>query len=354
MAFPRRASVLALAAIGLAACTTPNPPRPDGVPGAVHFLVAMQQPGGLFRYGYDLETGAPLPGDNIVRQAGAAFGLADYYACSRDASVRRPLIAALEALVRLSIPVDGGGWLVSADGSSERAFAGASALALLTELRFYRTSGDGRFATVRQAWAQGLLSLEIDGAGFRQTPAASQGSGYYNGEIWLALAYLEATKGDPGLSQRLSGIDRALMGIYGDRPAIGFYHWGAMAADVRFARSGEVRFARFAAEQTRAFLDRLRPEVNPNANACYALEGLIPALGLLDPGGADKDLHDRVRGRIEAELAKLPALQVAAARPEFAGAFRGGLDRPDIRIDHTQHCLSALIRARQTGLADGP
>ena len=37
---------------------------------------------------------------------------------------------------------------------------------------------------------------------------------------------------------------------------------------------------------------------------------------------------------------------IAPEIPRYAGAFINGLDRPDIRIDFTQHCLSALIKTR--------
>jgi hypothetical protein len=59
--------------------------------------------------------------------------------------------------------------------------AGTVALALLAELVYANASGDNRFADLRSAWLQGLLSLRIPGGGFRQTPVSIDDADYYNG-----------------------------------------------------------------------------------------------------------------------------------------------------------------------------
>ncbi|MGF1639983.1 MAG: hypothetical protein ACFCUO_03455 [Rhodospirillales bacterium] len=331
---------------------------------AAAHLRSVQQPSGLFAYGFDFATRTPLAGDNIVRQAGAAYALAEYYSFGRDDGVRASLIAALGALTVRSIAFAGGA-LVSADGTPGGARAGATALALLAELHFFRAAGDGRFADMRDAWERGLRALWRPGEGFRAGPGSRRTSDYFNGEIWLALAFLEATTEEPALAAWLVGVDGDLTAIYDRAPAIGFFHWGVMAAAERHARTGDAKLAAFARDQTRAYLRDLRPRMHATANTCYALEGLVTVRGLSDDGNAD-GFDGWLDRRIEAELAKNLDLMIRPGRPplvgegggsfvsvdlgRYRGAFLAGGDRAFTRIDHTQHCLSALVRALRFGI----
>lgn len=331
---------------------------------AARHLLAVQDKEGMFPYGYDFSTRSPVAGDNIVRRAGGAFALAEFYAHSKDDTFRPGVMAAIQALAVRSIVIAGGA-VVSADGSAGGALTGATALALLAELHAYRTSGDGRFAAVREAWRRGLRNLWQPGVGFRASPSSSETSDYFNGEAWLALAYLEATTEDASLVDWLADVDHDLMVRYAQAPSIGFYHWGVMAAGERYARTGDRRFRDFALEQTRAFLDVLRPEMHPDNNTCYALEGLLTARRLAadDPANG---LAAALDPRLDAELRKNLRLQIGSgfagdggqSWPSIAvedferyrGAFLAGRARAFTRIDHTQHCLSALIRAERIQL----
>ncbi len=368
---PQRLTLAVVAAV-VAGGTTVGPAlgckalQPAAERAAAH-LRAVQEPSGLFRYGFDFAARAPIAGDNIVRQAGAAYALAEYYAHGKDHALRDGLIAALNAFAARSIAFADGG-LVSADGTPSGARTGATALALLAELHFYRTSGDGRYRSLRGVWERGLRTLWRPREGFRLTPKTRRTSDYFNGQIWLALAYLEATTEDPGLAEWLAEVDRDLMEIYNRAPAIGFYHWGVMAAAERYARSGVHRLRDFVLRQTGAYLRELRPQMHPTANTCYALEGLVTARGLAASGPKDALLPVLDR-RIEVELAKNLGLQIASGSSRLPdggstpltaedidrhrGAFLAGRDRPFTRIDHTQHCLSALVRAERFDVCPG-
>jgi hypothetical protein len=332
---------------------------------AAAHLHTVQEPSGLFRYGFDFAARKALDGDNIVRQAGTAYALGEYYAHSRDPATYEVLVAALTALAARTIAVADGG-LVSADSTPKGARTGATALAMLAELYLYRTSGDGRFARVRAIWKRGLRAMWLPGEGFRRTPRSRRTSDYFNGEIWLALAYLEATVEDPSLADWLGQVDRDLMARYRLEPTIGFYHWGVMAAAARFERTADPELRVFALRQTEVYLRVLRPRVHPTANTCYALEGLVTVRALAGDA-ADRALITVLDRRIAAEFAKNLALQVfplsadrrdrrpegfhAADQEREHGAFLAGSNRPFSRIDHTQHCLSAVVRADRFGIS---
>lgn len=348
------ACLLPFAGAGQAA--QPSPPADAPVALAIAHMLAVQREDGLFAYDFDFVRNGATGENNVVRQAGAAFALGEYYADSHDPDLREPLRRALNALSLLSID-SGGGKLVSRNGELNGVKAGTTALTLLTELHYYRTSGDGRFEQARHDWLRGLLSLRASGKGFRRGPLSEKASPYYNGEIWLALALHAQTFADPDVAAVLPRVDDDMMAIYGAAPHIGFFHWGATAAARRYEATGDPRFAAFAAAQARHYIDEMRPQVKPHANTCYALEGLIPALTLVPPGD---ELGPRLRARIEAEMTKIRGFQImpgqtsldlgdgvtltSPALGRFAGAFLAGRKRPSTRIDFTQHCVAALLR----------
>ena len=366
---------------------------------AAEHLVGAQLSSGLFHYDFDFIVGGPSTSDHMARQAGTAYGLAEYYLHTKHDTVRRAIEAALSKFGALSLPIgkgtvqtalekirllsipfgryklrvmldrlgllyeaEGDGKLVSSDDDYGNALAGTTALALLTELHYFRATGDARFAELRAGWLEGLLHLRIPGRGFKESPTSIEESPYFNGETWLALAFYNGTfPEDEATAAMLPDLDDYLMEKYTGVPQIGFYHWGAMAAAVRFATTSDNRFADFAREQARQFLDDLRPEVHPGVNSCYSVEGLSAAAATLRASGHnDTYMINRIGARIRAEMKKNRALQILPGQqrlklgggaylasprlPVYVGAFLAGVNRPYTRIDYTQHCLAAMIK----------
>ena len=339
--------------------------EPSALTRAVDALLAVQKDEGLFAYDFDFVRGKSSKRNSIVRQAGTVYALAEYYGYSRDERLREPLRRALKALGRVSVEF-GGGAGVSKDGSVAGIRVGAIALTLLAEAYYFRASGDGRFEPVRRAWIRGMLALQRPGAGFKRAPGAEVESPYYNGEVWLALALLARTFEDREIDRALAEVEPYLMATYGREPHIGFFHWGLMAASMRWRATGDSRYADFLRDQVRHYLQVLRPKLNPNANTCYALEGMFPAL---EPIGTDEALQAALRSRVQREFQKILGFQIRPAQDrldlgdgtvlisprlqDYVGAFVAGRKRPSTRIDFTQHCISALIKARVHALDAG-
>ena len=354
---------VAMVAAGLQGCATPD----DGgtaMTRAADFMIEVQQPNGLFAYEFNLSEGVWTERDNVVRQAGAAYGLAEYFVHTRDPRAGAALRRSLRALSDRSRPLAEGYLVASEDGRNRTGNTGATALALLAELQYYRGSGDGRFEASRMAWAKGLVFLNAPGRGFYRSAGRPEESHYYNGEAWLALAYLQATVPDRALARRLEAIDDYMIATYGPTPHIGFFHWGAMAAQVRYEDTGDPRFIDFAAGQSLAYLDDLRPKVKKGSNSCYAVEGLAAARDVVDADESRAVIGARLAERIDAEMAKNLQLQIGPTQlatnvgflraiGELNGAFAAGERRKTLRIDHTQHCLSALVKMDRTQLGSG-
>jgi hypothetical protein len=366
---------------------------------AVDYLLGSQLPSGFFRYDFDFLADKSVEGDNIVRQAGAGYILAEYYLQARDRRVRLAIEATLKASAGLSLPIGksmwqsalehtgllslpigryklragldrmsllylarGGGKVISQDGRYGTAYTGATAVALLAELQYYQATTDNRFGDLRSAWVKGLMSLWIPGRGFRITPDSIDDSPFFDGEVWLALAYHhELFPGDQSVAVLLKSLDGYLMKRYASEVATGFYQWGTMAAARRFTATADARYVSFIRTQARTFLGAPRRDPWRGDNSCADMEGLATAARVLraqkDP---DRALLERLQVRLDEEMENNRRLQIPpnATRMTFAdgvyvssprlrelsGAFLAGRFRSHTRIDDTLHCVSALIK----------
>ena len=372
---------------------------------AVNHWLAVQKPSGFMPYGFDFladKESEPntMSGANLTRQAGTASALADYYAMTKDQRARTAVQRFLSAFGRHSLPIgksrvqalvestrllslpfgrykihsalnrlgllydkEGPGKVLSPNGEYSKAYTGAAALALLTELRYSQTSGDNSFAGLRRAWLEGLIALRIPGDGFRQQPTSIDPTPYFDGESWLALAeYHRAFPQDRRVGEFLADVDDALMNKYGGAKTIAFFHWGTMAAAARYADTKDKKFLDFIKAQTDSFLDRKRNQVNMH-NTCASVEGVADALGaLLSSGDGDGELAAQARGWVATEMQKAKQLQIqpgqkelvfsnariiAPRMKEFAGSFRRGVYSAYTQVDLTQHCVSAMVKLKR-------
>ena len=373
-----------------------------------HWLVAQASDGRL-PYGFDLladkSTGpATHPVIELARQAGSFYVWSEYYRLTRDDRLREPLKRALHALAKRSIPLgksraqtwleatrilsipvgrwrlnaalnrmnllyeaEGSGKVVSPDGRHTNAHTTTLAFALLTELAYSAAASDEQFASLRHAWFGALGMLRIPGNGFRQTPDSIEESDYSNGEAWLAIAaYCERHPHERCMSL-LADVDVAMLAHYSDRSSIAFYHWGAMAALRRYATTRDARFIDFLESQTRYFATSVRPRLQHDDNNCSAVEGVAATLAAFRRAGKEGTQEStELRAWLERELEKMPALQVQPGQKhmklggevrllvprlsEFSGAFLAGIYAPQVRVDLTAHCLSALMIVEREGV----
>jgi hypothetical protein len=371
-----------------------------------------QKPSGFFPYGFDFLKDHESEPDtmsaaNLTRQAGAAATLADYYALTGDQRTRSAIVKLLTAFGRHSLPIgkspsqalveesrllsipfgryklrnalerfgllfgkSGPGRVLSPTSDYGKAYTGATALALLTELRYAQASRDDSYAGLRNAWLQGLMALWVPGEGFRQYPTSVDTTPFFDGEAWRALAeYHRAYPHDRRVNDLLPKVDAALMKSYGGEFKLAFFHWGAMAAAARYADTRDPKFLAFVRAQTRAFLYQ-RKDSADNDNNCAWVEGLADALGaLLSAGEGDSELAGRARAWVAAEMHKTQQLQIqpkqqdivfsnarifAPRMQHYAGCFRSGIYAASTQVDFTGHCVSAMLKLqRNAGIRTG-
>ena len=330
---------------------------------AAAYIARSQRADGSFAYEYDFALGRYLDDDHIVRQAGAGFGLAEYLATSAISSprLREHVERAIDFLHGRSISY-GGGQVVSGDATLAGAESGATALAILTELNYFEATHDGRYAALRRGWLHGLMPLLRPAGGFAIRPGASEESPFYNGEIWLALArYVRLLPRDLDAQTMLKEAEEYFIQQYTRTPDLSFFHWGLLAAAVRYETTREQRFVEFISMQGWLFTHYLHPDIFPDSNTCADVEGIAAGARALKLAGLASDpgylaLAERARGELQKSLglqllpgnirdrlpgrSNLPDDELA----RFAGAFLNGRLLPQSRIDSTQHCLSALIK----------
>ena len=329
---------------------------------AAEHMRRVQLENGLFLYEIDLVSGFVSEDNSLVRQAGAVYSLAEYYAHSADAQALDTAGRALTAFRDLTIDVPTGGQLISPDGGLEGIKSGATALALLAVLYLEKGQGKpGDFALLRENWLKGLLGVRNSDAGFGRSPVSSKESPYYNGEAWLALSVYEMLYPGHLPDGVMDSLDRYMAATYGSALDKGFFHWGAMASSIRYETTRDGRHLEFGSRLSGFYLDATR-RIRAEYNTCYVVEGLAAMLRAHNLAGdkADLAMKARIEDRVHGEMRKNLTFQVQdgnirtdRARIESValelnpGAFRNGLYRYQTRIDFTQHCLAALVKMAQ-------
>lgn len=337
---------------------------------AVHYFQFAQKDDGLFVYEFDFLASAQQPDENIVRQAGAGFALGQLLNWQPGHKVAQSVLnKALAAYARLSNS-KGIGMLVDTQG---RVPTGATALALLGGLYYYRATGNDQFKKDLQQWSQSLLSLHNAGKGLRRSPTSAKEDDYYNGEGWLALSmFHEVFPQDKQVAEVLGQLDSYFLETYTQKPSISFYHWAMMAAEMRYKQTGENRFLKFMIEQTEWVLEKKVGKFHAERNQCYLAEGLIAVLHAL-PVNAYENLRNRLVARLNQEMDKALSMQIKEGQQSlvfpkgvrldvpylsrYRGAFLNNAHSSRTRVDYTQHCLSALVRRQelaQKGISQRP
>lgn len=395
-------SLLLIPIIGHPARAESSLDLPATMQQTVRSMLHSQLESGLFPYGFDFETGKELESgeissSNLIRQAGTASSLADYLLTHPNPAVASSVQKALSFFVARSLPIESpaiyawlngsrvlslpfgqrtlqralnaAGWLyrpagpgivISPDATYKRATTGILSLVLLTEIRYAQATGDQTFAGQREGWLSALRDLRIDGVGFRGNPESLEGSDYYNGEAWFALAtYARLHPNASELEPFLTKLDDDLMKRYAGYHSRGFYHWGALAAAERYAATRNPKFLKYLKQQTDLYFDHLG-QYGRNANLCSEMEGLSATLTTLkNAGEGGTHRASEIREWLLGETQKLKSLQIQPGQiallredgtvlhspqlREYVGHFRWGLFRPEFRIDASQHCLSAML-----------
>jgi hypothetical protein len=339
------------------------------------YLAVQQNEAGDFVYEYDWVNRRVLPGNNLVRQAGATWALALGYARDRSPRVERALRRALTFFDRISLTRPSGARFFRL-AHTDKGGLGAVALVALSEIDYLRAGGLSaeEAASHRQSldgYVQFLLEAQTAEGLFcaKYTGEAGQPFGppspYADGEALLALARMARHLGRQDLRDTLVRTAAATYARHvrdaaaeGDSDEIkGFYQWGTMAY-FELLETGWEPFRPYA----ETILDLADWMIDVHAirdhrhNTAYALEGLIPAMVVARERG-DRAREEKLACAARGTLQELSTWQVGGpvadafidrqVEPEARaiGGVQNGPDDPVLRVDVTQHQMHAVMMA---------
>jgi len=330
------------------------------------YLLRAQRPDGGFVYEYDASKDEYSGADHIVRQLATTWMLAQliprYGAPYREAVTRGvPYIYA--RLRRASVDDD----RVVVSDDVHGTLLGSLAFALLT---FLATEDDGVKDLARDL-AETILSLQREDGGFHtELPAATRADAedFFPGEAMLALMYLHARYPDPRYPDALCRALPYYRAYFRRRPSSAFVTWQLAAYARLFGVTGDRAHADFAFELADSivplqhvgadvpypdYVGGYRSRGAPGIPSATFNEGVLEAYDLAQRTGDRERAARYQRAGLLAALFTL-RLQVTDAnayymrRPDRAlGAFRMSLTDGALRIDHTQHALSSLLKAER-------
>jgi hypothetical protein len=340
------------------------------------WLFRMNGVKGRFLYGYLPALKKELEGDNFLRQAGAACALAR---AARLTGEERYAARATQAILALLAetaldPADAHVRYTTLPPAAVNRLGAAALLVLaIHELPAPQADlldwSDQLCAYIRkQARANGALA---PGTGDRGSQAEDAINAYPGLALYALLRSLEHRPAD----WKLALVRKALpyyRAWWREHRNMAFVAGHAAAWAEAYARGHDKAFADFVHEMADWLCglqySRIEPrrllwyggfmtyqgrpvETSPGVEAaCYA-EALVQACRTAREAG-DVARHDRYKEAVERSLQFLATLQYTDAstqhfaawyRPRIVGAFHATHEDGNLRIDHTEHAVSALV-----------
>lgn len=167
------------------------------------YLVRMVNAEGMFVYRYHADRDFEEPSYNVIRHAGTVFAMMEYYAYSRDESVKAASKRALDRLLEFGQPSMKSGkksiWIV--EDVNYR--LGANALTLLALTQWTKATDDHSYLESMRLVAEGIVECLRDDGSFvcniRMLDGieSDKGSEYYPGEAIFALTRLYQVDPNP-------------------------------------------------------------------------------------------------------------------------------------------------------------
>lgn len=341
------------------------------------FVLRQLREDGRFDYRYDPIAGrASTSADySMPRHAGAAYALAQLFGETREARWADAARRALDWLVQESRPdCPRPGLRCFASGTW--ASLGPAALGSIALLEYQRRTGDDRFAVPAGELIASLEALQQPDGELLHRARVDDGAPdpefrtmYASEQAALAFVLADQVLARPGARERarraLDWLVDEKYDFFLGRFVYGADHWTCLAALDAFPTLPERRYLDFCLGYSR-FLRRLQYEPGAWVNADFEGHyGFSTALVPQAPGTAG--LSEAIAAT--AALAKLHGVAAPdVTRQAFDGcaallrdqlrdenaflvrdpaAARGGIRRslvePEIRLDFTQHALSALL-----------
>ena len=335
-----------------------------------NWIVNMQEESGRFNYWYDPEkdTFSSKSEDNFLRQAGTSYSLLSAFELLRDSALLQPVQKSLAYLnqFRVNHTPDTSYYLYR-----QKAKLGGTALPMLVMLKFKELSGDTIYDQRLKSLANMILHLQkVYGTGQYKSTYVYNGSfeyekntgwesNIYPGEAMLALTEMYAAFGD---EKYLNSLDQA-HSYYSEEGRwrhFSFMPWATIAMSRLAILTSQKKYADFAFEMT----DRILYWQNLNQGrvtygSLFGVPTVFTATWIEGVAEAWKlAIHLNLNEKSERYFRQtmisykwLLQLQISEQQLQAKGysepslgGFSRSLIEPSIRIDNTQHAISAIIK----------
>ncbi|MCZ6676097.1 MAG: hypothetical protein O7E52_02480 [Candidatus Poribacteria bacterium] len=333
------------------------------------WILAMQEPSGRFQYWYEPVTNqwSRKSDDNFLRQAGTSFSLMLVYEMTGDPRYLEAARRSIRYLLvfKKQLDNDKAYFLFR-----KKAKLGGISLPMLTMLKIRQLTGSTEFDETLLEFANMILFLQAKYQTgqykstyvYRGDYEYEKNSGWesriYPGEALFALANMYQAFGDARYKQ---SMDWALEFYYRKKwKSHAFLPWTISAFVSLYKQTGEPKYADYVFFLSNQLLTQQNLDSNdevygsfhglPAANTGSYMEGLGDAIHLAQLIADEKRLQ-LYRERAKMGYRWLFLLQYTEAdiadlkRPELAlGGFRSNLADSQLRIDNTQHAISAFTK----------
>jgi len=318
---------------------------------------------GKYRYIYDAENDVYDDSNyNIVRHAGTTYAILDLYKELEEEKYLAVGLAGLEYLLEFTYKINWNEWAINYNLKMK---VGTVSLAILGIVRYWQATGNENYNIYVEKFANFIVSQQRNDGAFAGIYGKKEENLYYSGEAFyaLAMAYDMLEK-----KEYLKAIEDALEFYWSsdyDYDDSAFIPWASSGCAKWFRLTDDDKFLDFCFEMTDIQIARqyLVDELDDLGNSIYGcingptvntgvyLEGIGDALRVAKSEEDNKRINNYyncLKAGIEWVLSLQFRKEKQLGRPQRAfGGFHRGFDVDDaylIRIDYTQHAISALLR----------
>ncbi|MBN1794384.1 MAG: hypothetical protein JW844_05415 [Candidatus Omnitrophica bacterium] len=334
---------------------------------AVGWYGEIQKREGLFWYQYLPSLRRYIADDNMVRQAGACYGLAQAARIFGDEKARACATKAIDCLLES---------IEYLDRAENKAFIktedqGKLGVTALTLLAMSELALEDRYAPYMEKMANAILSLQKTNgsmATYFLNRRRQGSSDYYPGEAMLAIIRLYRLNHDERYIAFLKRAFPYYSAYWRSNKNTAFVPWQSSAMSGLYQVTGDRQYADFVFEMNDWIIEyQLDESTAPypdyvggyskgggepgNSSASYT-EGMVDAYYLAKVLG-DTEREGRYRKSLRDAAAFLLNLQYddidtfylpRSQTNKVVGAFKQSPSGSAVRIDYTQHAITALAR----------
>jgi hypothetical protein len=327
-----------------------------------NWFVQNQKPRGDFYYGRYLEDGSELEGNNVVRQAGSLYSLAQYYKMSHRPDLKETLLKGFDYFSSHAKGEYGKEGQMIAIGDATRSNTSALFLLSLIEYTEAEQVSDAKMLSLMHDLAKYLVSTQQeDGKYIYIYP--SEESAYNDGETMYALIRMYALTKEPLYLESVKRAFPYMEKKYKDADInTSFFSWGIQAFYYLYQAQPEEKYWEFIRDYSKKFMESQYYQIPqqyyahtsdkaPSWNVNVYMEGLAHTAKLAET--KDSELYKELAPFLRESVIYLMKLQfnhpLSSRRMKDKNligsicAYQNCTECTYTRIDTVHHTLSAMF-----------